>query len=137
MSSPKSTTAETARVSVEPGTLALLCAAAWAIPGVAHIWLGRRQKGIVFLVALTAMFVIGLLLHGQIFAFELSDPLVALAAVADIGLGGPWIVAHMMGYGAGQVVAPTWEYGNSFIIVAGLLNSLVVIDAFDIAMGRK
>jgi len=31
----------------------------------------------------------------------------------------------------------TFEYGNAFLIVAGLLNLLVVIDACDIAMGRK
>ena len=34
-------------------------------------------------------------------------------------------------------MAVTYEYGNTFLIVAGLLNALVVIDAFDIAMGRK
>ena len=37
----------------------------------------------------------------------------------------------------GTVTAVTYEYGNCFLIVAGLLNSLVVLDAFDIAMGRK
>ena len=42
-----------------------------------------------------------------------------------------------MGYGAGNVIAVTYEYGNTFLIVAGLLNMLVVIDAFDISMGRK
>jgi uncharacterized protein DUF6677 len=137
--SSKSTSVAGARVraSIEPTTIALLCAIAWAIPGAGHFWLGRRQKAIVFFVVLTSMFVIGLLLHGQIFPFELSDPLVALAALADIGLGAPWLIAHMMGFGAGLVTATTWEYGNTFIIVAGLLNSLVVIDAFDIAMGRK
>jgi hypothetical protein len=35
------------------------------------------------------------------------------------------------------VVAITYEYGNAFIIVAGLLNMLVVLDVFDIAQGRK
>lgn len=49
----------------------MLCVMGWAIPGAAHFWLGRRQKAIVFLVALTAMFVIGLLLHGQIFPLDL------------------------------------------------------------------
>lgn len=117
--------------------IALLLAAAWVIPGAAHFWLGRRQKAAVFFVALMAMFAIGLFLQGQIFAFELSDPLVALAALADMGLGGPWIIARMLGLGGGVVTAVTWEYGNTFIIVAGLLNALVVIDAFDIAMGRK
>jgi hypothetical protein len=43
----------------------------------------------------------------------------------------------MMGYGAGNVIAVTYEYGNTFLIVAGLLKALVVIDAFDISMGRK
>ena len=83
------------------------------------------------------MFVIGLLLEGRIFPFEFSEPLVALAAIADIGLGVPWILARMMGAGAGVVTATTYEYGNTFLIVAGLLNFLVVLDAFDIAMGRK
>jgi uncharacterized protein DUF6677 len=49
----------------------------------------------------------------------------------------PWVLARMLGAGAGQVTAVTYEYGNTFLIVAGLLNSLVVLDAFDIAMGRK
>jgi hypothetical protein len=43
----------------------------------------------------------------------------------------------MMGAGAGTVTAVTYEYGNAFLIVAGLLNFLVILDAFDVAMGRK
>jgi hypothetical protein len=31
----------------------------------------------------------------------------------------------------------TYEYGNAFVIVAGLLNMLVVLDAYDVAQGRK
>jgi hypothetical protein len=133
----KSTTVERARVATEPGIVAFVCLAAWAIPGAGHLWMGRREKGLVFFAALTAMFAIGLMLHGRIFPFQLAEPLVALAAVADIGLGLPWFVARMMGMGAGIVTAATYEYGNTFLIVAGLLNFLVVIDAFDIATGRK
>ena len=132
----KSTAAERTRAA-DPGTLALLCLAAWAVPGAGHIWMGRRQKGIVFLLALPAMFVIGLLLHGRIFPFELSEPLVALAAIANVGAGALWLVARILEAGAGTVTAATYEYGNCFLIVAGLLNFLVVLDAFDIGMGRK
>src|SRR5687768_18616936 len=88
----KSTAAEGTRAAAEPGTLVLVCLAAWVIPGAGHLWLGRRQKGIVFLLALTAMFAIGLLLHGRIFPFEMSEPLVALAAVANVLAGGPWLI---------------------------------------------
>ncbi len=133
----KTTTADSARASAEPGTLTLVCLLAWAIPGAAHFWLGRRQKAVVFLVVLSVMFAIGLLLQGRIFPFDFTEPLVALAAIADIGLGVPWMLARMMGAGGGVVTATTYEYGNTFLIVAGLLNFLVVLDAFDIAMGRK
>jgi hypothetical protein len=133
----KSTTAERARPAAEPGMLVLVCLAAWAVPGAGHLWQGRRQKGLVFLVALSVMFILGLLLHGRIFPFELSEPLVALAAAADLGAGVPWLLARALGGGTGIVTAATYEYGNCFLIVSGLLNSLVVLDAFDIAMGRK
>ena len=133
----KSTTAEGARPAVEPGMLTLLCVAAWAIPGAGHFWLGRVQKGAVFLVALTMLFAIGLSLHGRLFPFELSEPLVALAAFANAGLGVPWIVGRALGLGTGVVTAVTYEYGNTFLIVAGLLNFLVVLDAYDIGAGRK
>ena len=117
--------------------LVLLCLAAWAVPGAGHLWLGKRQKAAVFFVALLAMFGIGLALQGRLFPFEVAEPLVALAAVANLGLGLPWIVARAADVGAGTVTAVTYEYGNCFMIVAGLLNFLVVLDAFDIAMGRK
>ncbi|NOT43853.1 MAG: hypothetical protein HOP14_04530, partial [Acidobacteria bacterium] len=68
----------------------LLCAAAWAVPGAGHFWLGRRQKGVVFLVALTLMFACGLWLQGRLFPFEVAQPLVGLAAIADLGVGVPY-----------------------------------------------
>ena len=133
----KSSTAERPRAAAEPGVLAAVCAAAWLVPGAGHLWLGRRQKGIVFLLALPLMFLIGLWLDGRIFPFDFSEPLVGLAAFADLGIGLPWFFARMSEAGAGVVTAATYEYGNTFLIVAGLLNLLVVLDAFDIAMGRK
>lgn len=133
----KSTAAERARAVSEPGTLVLVCLAAWAVPGAGHFWLGRAQKGTVFFVALTTMFVTGLLLQGRLFPFELGEPLVALAAVANAGLGLAWILGRTLGWGTGVVTAVTYEYGNCFLIVAGLLNFLVMLDAFDIGSGRK
>ncbi|OFW15937.1 MAG: hypothetical protein A3F70_15130 [Acidobacteria bacterium RIFCSPLOWO2_12_FULL_67_14] len=83
------------------------------------------------------MFAIGLWLGGRLFPFEPSQPLVALAAFADVGVGAPYAVARAAGAGAGRVTDQGFEYGNAFLIVAGLLNMLVVLDAFDVAQGRK
>jgi hypothetical protein len=115
----------------------VVCLAAWLVPGGGHIWLGRRAKGLIFLGALVVMFALGLALQGRLFPFEFSQPLVGLAALADLGMGVPYFLAWSMGWGQGQVVAVTYEYANAFLIVAGLLNMLVVLDAYDIACGRK
>ena len=122
---------------MEGGTLVLLCIAAWVVPGAGHLWLGRTQKGLVFLIVLPLMFVTGLWLEGRLFPFEPSQPLVMLASIADLGIGVTYFLAQAAGYGTGRVVATTYEYGNTFLIVAGLLNCLVVFDVYDIALGRK
>jgi hypothetical protein len=119
------------------GGVVLLCAAAWAVPGAGHYWLGRRGRGAAFFMALTVMFLIGLVARGRLFPFDFSEPLVGLAAFADLGIGLPYFVAGALSQGGGDVRAVSYEYGNAFLIVAGLLNLLVVIDAYDIALGRK
>jgi hypothetical protein len=114
-----------------------LCFAAWVIPGAGHFWQGRRAKGLVLLGALSLMFTIGLAIQGRLFALQVGDPLAGLMAVADVGIGLPYFIASALGAGEGRVLAVTYEYGNAFLIAAGLLNMLVVVDAFDIALGRK
>jgi len=113
------------------------CIAAWVVPGAGHLLQGRWQKGIVFVVVLPLMFAFGLLLKGRLFPFELAQPLVALAALATLGNGVPYVIASAMGLGKGVVTAASYEYGNTFLIVSGLLNMLVIIDAYDISVGRK
>ena len=83
------------------------------------------------------MFAIGLGFGGRLFPFDSGQPLVLLAAFADIGNGLPYLIARAAGFGEGRVVADTFEYGNTFIIVSGLLNMLVTLDAYDVALGRR
>jgi hypothetical protein len=115
----------------------MVCVLAWLVPGAGHLLQGRRQKGLTFLIALPLMFTIGLWLQGRLFPLELSDPLVFLGAIANRGIGAPYIIAKLMDAGSGTVTAASYEYGNTFLMTAGLLNFLVILDAFDIALGRK
>lgn len=121
----------------EASGLVLLCVGGWALPGAAHAWLGQRGKGATLGVALLLMFAIGLGLQGRLFPFDFSEPLVGLAACANTGIGLPYLLATAAGLGTGEVREVTYEYGNAFLIVAGLLNVLVIIDAYDIALRRK
>jgi hypothetical protein len=110
---------------------------AWLIPGAGHLMAGARRKGLVFLLVLSAMFVFGIAMKGELFAFDTSDPLVFLAAVSQWALGLPRIIAAAAGLGHGDVTAASYEYGNTFLIVGGLLNMLVVLDAKDAARTVK
>ena len=115
----------------------MAAAVAWLVPGAGHLLLGRRQKGLVFLLAVPAMFAVGLALQGRVFPFEFGQPLVALAAVASRGVGLLAFATGWLDLGRGIVTAASYEYGNAFLIVSGLLNMLIVLDAFDVASGRK
>ena len=122
------------RSGAGPGVTAVM---AWCLPGAGHLLHGQAQKAVVFGLALVAMFVIGLGFGGRLFPFQIADPLVFLAAVAEWGLLAPRVVAAVFGAGGGDVVAMTYEYGNTFLIAGGLLNVLVTLDAVDLASGRK
>ena len=45
------------------------------------------------------MFATGLALQGRLFPFQLQQPLVALAAVADLGIGVLYFIAKALGLG--------------------------------------
>ncbi len=121
---------------MRPGAAATF-AAAWLVPGAGHFLQGQTQKAVVFAVTLLLMFLVGLGFGGRLFALQLGDPLVFLAAVAQWAMLAPRLVAAAFGLGAGDVVAVSYEYGNAFLIAGGLLNMLVMLDALDLASGRK
>jgi hypothetical protein len=123
--------------ATQPYLAYAICAVAWAVPGAGHLWLGRYQKGLTLLIVLPLMFACGLWFEGRIFPFQFDDLLVGLAAIADFGNGLPYFVARFVDPDHGRVTAITYEYGNTYMIVAGLLNMLSVLDAFDIAKGHK
>jgi hypothetical protein len=137
---PKGTTPRSVRaeVATESGAGApVMLALAWLVPGAGHLLLGQTRKGGVFFAALMAMFVLGLAFGGRLFPFQMAEPLVFLAAMAEWGMALPRAGAALLGFGDGLVPAATYEYGNTFLIASGLLNALVALDAFDLASGRK
>lgn len=111
--------------------------ASWLVPGAGHFLQGRTQKAVVFAIAIPALFVLGLVFDGRLFPFDFTQPLVGLAALANLATGVPYFVAAVAGAGGGVVTSAAYEYGNAFVIVAGLLNMLVALDAYDVRLGRK
>lgn len=126
-------------------TLAVI--AAWLIPGAGHLVLGKTGRAALFFFAIVGAFALGLALHGRLFwpgppdstdALIPFDLISVLWFISQVGAGLCYLVPYVGGWGTNpQPWASTFEYGNTFMFLAGLLNYLVVHDAFDIGAGRK
>lgn len=115
----------------------LVVLAAWLIPGAGHFLLGRRGRAVAFLLIVLAALAIGLLLDGNLYRIVPNRPLTVLATLACMGLGAPYFLLRFGLDYEGQIIAPGYEYGTAFILTAGLMNLLLILDSMDIASGRK
>ena len=138
---------EPRRFPIARRTAAVL--AAWLVPGAGHLVLGRSGRALLFFVTIVGAFALGLSLNGHLYWPTVADPvsvfhfdlITVLWFFAQVGSGLCYIVSYVLGLGTTPIpqaaAAPTFEYGNTFMFLAGLLNYLVIHDAFDIAAGRK
>lgn len=120
--------------------------AAWFVPGVGHLMLKRWVRAALMGGAVWACFFLGLAMGGHMYDLSngqstSSTLLQVPPMIANLGSGVLYIVSWLLGIGFAedpiQAARVTYEYGNTFLLIAGLLNYLVMLDAFDIAAGRR
>lgn len=114
----------------------------WFLPGVGHILQGRLKRGAIIGLVIWTMFIIALLSGGAYYpGFDFKDGalLYLLNIFARLGNGlGAAISFYLLNNPPPNVASlATFEYGGRFLEIAGLLNYLAVLDAFDIQLGRK
>lgn len=111
--------------------------AAWLVPGCGHFLLGRQRRALIFFVIVMAAVVIGCQLQGNLYRILPDQPLTILATLGSMGMGTPYFVLrYLLGY-QGNVIASSYEYGSAFLLTAGLMNLLLILDTWDLASGRK
>ena len=99
--------------------------------------LGKRQRATIFFVIVMLAVTIGCLLEGNLYRVVPNQPLTLLATLGSMGMGAPYfILRFIFGY-QGSVIAAGYEYGTAFILTAGLMNLLLVLDTWDLVRGRK
>ncbi len=108
------------------------------VPGAGHLYLGRRARAIAFFLIVVLMFFIGVAIDGELFTIARAGGslLRILAALGSAGAGLLYFGAFLAGV-HGDITSITYEHGTAFIITAGLMNLLLMLDVFDIAEGRK
>ena len=113
----------------------------WIVPGGGHFLLKRAGRGALILVSVTLMFFFGMFMRGMMFTPEKGDILTTLinygGFVGDLASGALYIGATMFGYAQPDAAGAVHDYGTKFLVTAGLLNILAMVDAYEIAAGRK
>jgi uncharacterized protein DUF6677 len=127
-----------------PGSELLIGAAAWFVPGLGHLLLRRWARAFLMGGAVYFCFIIGLTMGGHMFDLSAEGTWLILKVppvIGNLGMGALYIVSWLLGFGftdsPQQAARATYEYGNIFLLIAGLLNFLIMLDAYDIAAGRK
>ena len=111
---------------------------AWLVPGLGHFYLGRRKTAIAFAAIVAVTFLLGLSFQGRLYTVEEGQPLTILATFAVYGAGLLNLAARALSENpAGMILSPTYEYGCAYLLTAGLMNLLLVLDAHDLASGKK
>ena len=117
------------------GVLALL------LPGAGHLYLRKYRRAALFCFCVLALAIAGAATSGEMHSLLRENAgegfLQMLAAIGNIGLGAVHIVFVVFGIAQGDIAARGYEYGTTFIIIAALINVLVILDAWDIAVGKR
>jgi len=116
----------------------LAMALAYLVPGAGHLYLGRRARAIIYFCIVLFMFFVGLSVDGDLYTVTRTGGslLRLLAAFGSMGAGALYWIADFKVV-QGDITSITYEHGTAFIITAGLMNLLLVLDVFDISEGRK
>jgi uncharacterized protein DUF6677 len=113
----------------------------WLIPGGGHFLLKRTGRGALLMVSITAMFLCGLMMRGAMFQPQTGDLLTTLintgGFIGNVCSGILYLLSVWLGYNQPDVAGHVHDYGTKFLVTAGLLNILAMVDAFEIAAGRK
>lgn len=122
------------RPAANPHLAAVL---AWVLPGAGHLYLRRPARAAAFFALVLLSLVMGCTLDGNLYQQLGGSPLASLATLACMGMGLPYFILRFaIGY-TGDILTAGYEYGSAFILSAGLMNLLLVLDAWDIARGIK
>jgi hypothetical protein len=116
--------------------------AAWVVPGAGHLLLGKRIRGAIIFATVLLCFLVGVLMQGPLFevtgAGDVLSRLIEWGGhVGDMASGLLYFVAIWMGYAPPDRAGHAADYGSKFIVAAGLLNVLAMVDAYEIAKREK
>ncbi len=115
---------------------------AWLVPGAGHFLVGRRGRSAIVFLTVLASFAIGLLMRGPFFELSANGDLLSRLIqyggfLGDLATGALYFISTWCGYAPPDQAGHVADYGSKFIVAAGLLNILAMVDAYEIATRQK
>lgn len=87
------------------------------------------------------MYLLGLMMRGALFTPQTGDLLTTViycgGFLGNVMAGILYFLSVSLGYAQPDVAGHVHDYGTKFLVGAGLLNILGMIDAFEIATRKK
>lgn len=135
-------TAEATPVAPPLRSPLLVILAAWLVPGAGHFWLGRRGRSAIVFGTVLLCFALGVAMNGPFFTpstgGDMLSRLIQYGGFAgDLASGIFYFIASLAGYGPPDQPGHVPDYGAKFLVGAGLLNILAIVDAYEIAIRQK
>jgi hypothetical protein len=116
-------------------------AVGWLIPGGGHFLLKRRGRAGLIGASVLALFLLGLMMRGAMFQPQTGDLLTTIIYVGgflgNLCSGLLYLLAVWLGYSQQDVAGHVHDYGTKFLVAAGLLNLLAMVDVYEIATRKK
>lgn len=123
------------------GVWAPAVALGWLVPGGGHFLLKRTGRGALLFGSVAGMFLCGLMMQGAMFQPQSGDLLTTVintgGFIGDLCSGILYLLTRWFGYSQPDTAGHVHDYGTKFLVAAGLLNLLAMVDAYEIAAGRK
>ena len=129
------------KAAVPVGAWAPAVGLGWLVPGGGHFLLKRPGRGGLLFFSVFSMFILGLMMRGAMFHWQTGDILTTIiycgGFIGDLASGLLYLLTTWLGYNQPDVAGHVHDYGTKFLVAAGLLNILAMVDAYEIATGKK
>jgi hypothetical protein len=101
----------------------------------------RTVRGLLLGGSVLVMFLLGIMMRGAMFEPMTGDLLTTIIYVggfiADMMSGVLYLLTVWLGYSQPEIAGHVHDYGTKFLVAAGLMNVLAMVDVFEIISGRK
>jgi Family of unknown function (DUF6677) len=118
-----------------------IVALAWIFPGGGHVMLKRPARGGLIAACVLSMYLLGLMMRGALFMPKSDDLLTTViyygGFLGNVMSGILYFLTVWLGYAQPDAAGDVHDYGAKFLVAAGLLNVLGMVDAYEIATGQK